>query len=121
MICVQPGKYWHCFKGNLGKTAERWGRVPMGLSKRCGAILSETETELNLFLYAVYSVYTLSSQIMVFAYIISINCITNAVFYSSGHRHMYSSSRCQNTTTIWKEYCNDIFFFSKNQSKIVLM
>ena len=22
-ICVQPGKYWHCFEGNIGKIAER--------------------------------------------------------------------------------------------------
>ena len=32
-ICVQPGKYWHCFKGNLGETAERQGGACMGLSK----------------------------------------------------------------------------------------
>ena len=26
-ICVQPDKHWYSFKGNLGKTAERWDRV----------------------------------------------------------------------------------------------
>ena len=40
MICVQPGKYWHCFKGNLGETAERWGGACMGLSEHYDAILS---------------------------------------------------------------------------------
>ena len=33
-------KYWRCFEGNLGETAERWGRVRMGLSERYVAILS---------------------------------------------------------------------------------
>ena len=31
-ICVQPGKYWHCFEGNLGETAKRRGGARMGLS-----------------------------------------------------------------------------------------
>ena len=39
-ICVQPGKYWHCFEGNLGETAERRGGARMGLSERYDAILS---------------------------------------------------------------------------------
>ena len=39
-ICVQPGKYWHCFEGNLGETAERWGRAHMGLSEHYDAIFS---------------------------------------------------------------------------------
>ena len=39
-ICVQPGRYWHCFEGNLGKTAERRGGARMGLSERYDAILS---------------------------------------------------------------------------------
>ena len=39
-ICVQPGKYWHCFKGNFGETAQRQGGVRMGLSKCYDAILS---------------------------------------------------------------------------------
>ena len=39
-ICVQPDKYWHCFEGNLGETAERRGRARMGLSERYDAILS---------------------------------------------------------------------------------
>ena len=39
-ICVQPGKYWHCFVGNLGETAERRGGARMGLSERYDAILS---------------------------------------------------------------------------------
>ena len=39
-ICVQPGKYWNCFKGNLWETAERRGGVRMGLSERYDAILS---------------------------------------------------------------------------------
>ena len=39
MICVQPGKYWHCFEGNLGETVERRGRARMGLSECHDAIL----------------------------------------------------------------------------------
>ena len=39
-ICVQPDKYWHCFEGNLGETAERRGGARMGLSERYDAILS---------------------------------------------------------------------------------
>ena len=39
-ICVQLGKYWHCFEGNLGETAERRGRAHMGLSERYDAILN---------------------------------------------------------------------------------
>ena len=39
-ICVQPGKYWYCFEGNLGETAERRGGALMGLSERYDAILS---------------------------------------------------------------------------------
>ena len=31
--CVQPDKYWHCFEGNLGETAERRGKARMGLSE----------------------------------------------------------------------------------------
>ena len=31
MICVQPDKHRHCFKGNLGETSERQGRVLMDL------------------------------------------------------------------------------------------
>ena len=33
-ICVQPGKLWHCFEGNLEKTAERQGGARMGVSER---------------------------------------------------------------------------------------
>ena len=33
-ICVQPDKYWHCLKGNLGETAERRDGTRMGLSER---------------------------------------------------------------------------------------
>ena len=33
-------KYWHCFEGNLGKTAKRRGGARMGLSERYDAILS---------------------------------------------------------------------------------
>ena len=40
MICVQPDRYWHCLKGNLGETAERRGGARMGLSERYDAILS---------------------------------------------------------------------------------
>ena len=40
MICVQPGKYWYCFEGNLGETAERRDGALMGLSERYDAILS---------------------------------------------------------------------------------
>ena len=36
-ICVQPGKYWHCFEGNH---AEKRGGAHMGLSERYDAILS---------------------------------------------------------------------------------
>ena len=39
-ICVQLDKYWHCFDGNLGETAERWDRACMGLSERYDAILN---------------------------------------------------------------------------------
>ena len=39
-IYVQPGKYWHCFEGNLGETAERRDGARMGLSERYDAILS---------------------------------------------------------------------------------
>ena len=39
-ICVQPDKYWYCFEGNLGKTAERRGGARMGLSERYDTILS---------------------------------------------------------------------------------
>ena len=39
-ICLQPGKYWHYFEGNLGETAERQGGTRIGLSERCDAILS---------------------------------------------------------------------------------
>ena len=39
-ICVQPDKYWHCFEGNLGETAERRDGARMGLSERYDAILS---------------------------------------------------------------------------------
>ena len=39
-ICVQPGKYWHCFEANLGETAERRGGARMGLSEHYDAILS---------------------------------------------------------------------------------
>ena len=39
-ICVQPGRYWHCFEDNLGETAERWGGALVGLSERYDAILS---------------------------------------------------------------------------------
>ena len=39
-ICVQPNKYWHCFGGNLGETAERRGGARMGLSECYDAILS---------------------------------------------------------------------------------
>ena len=39
--CVQPDKYWRCFKGNLGETTERWGGVRTGLSERYNAILSQ--------------------------------------------------------------------------------
>ena len=39
-ICVQSGKYWHCFDRNLGETVERWGRARMGLSECYEAILS---------------------------------------------------------------------------------
>ena len=39
-ICVQPDKYWHCFEGNLGETAERLSGAPVGLSGRFGALLS---------------------------------------------------------------------------------
>ena len=38
--CVQPGKYRHCFEGNLGETAEGLGGARMGLSERYDAILS---------------------------------------------------------------------------------
>ena len=37
---VKPGKYWHCFEGNLGETVERQGEARMGLSERYDAILS---------------------------------------------------------------------------------
>ena len=37
---VFKDKYWHCFEGNLGETAERRGRVRMGLSERYDIILS---------------------------------------------------------------------------------
>ena len=39
-ICVQLDKYWHCFEGNLGETAESWGGARMGLSERYDEILS---------------------------------------------------------------------------------
>ena len=39
-IYVQPSRYWHCFEGNLGETAERQGGARMGLSKCYDAILS---------------------------------------------------------------------------------
>ena len=39
-ICVHPGKYWHCFEGNLRETAERRGGARKGLSERYDAILS---------------------------------------------------------------------------------
>ena len=39
-ICVQPDKYWHCFEGNLGETAERRGGARMSLFERYDAILS---------------------------------------------------------------------------------
>ena len=39
-ICVLPDKHWHCFEGNLGETAERWGGVRMGFSECYDAILS---------------------------------------------------------------------------------
>ena len=39
-ICVQPEHYWHCSEGNLGETAERWGRACMDLSECYDAILS---------------------------------------------------------------------------------
>ena len=39
-ICVKPDKYWHCFEGNLGETAERRGEARIGLSERYDAILS---------------------------------------------------------------------------------
>ena len=29
----QPDKHWHCFKGNIQETYERWGGVHMGFSK----------------------------------------------------------------------------------------
>ena len=32
-ICVGPDKHWHSFKGNLEETAERHGRLVMGLSE----------------------------------------------------------------------------------------
>ena len=46
-ICVQPDKYWHCFEGNHGETAERRGGARTGLYERYDAILSKTETELK--------------------------------------------------------------------------
>ena len=39
-ICIQPGKYWHCFESNVGEAAERRGGARMGLSERYDAILS---------------------------------------------------------------------------------
>ena len=36
-ICVLR-KYWHCFEGSLGETAERRGGARMGLSERYDAI-----------------------------------------------------------------------------------
>ena len=39
-ICVQSGKYWQCFEGNLGETAERQGGARMDLSECYDAILS---------------------------------------------------------------------------------
>ena len=39
-ICVQPGKYWDCFEGNLGETAKRRGGARMGLSEQYDDILS---------------------------------------------------------------------------------
>ena len=47
-ICVQPGKYWHCFEGNLEETAERWGQSVYGpfWALRCHLELRlKTETE----------------------------------------------------------------------------
>ena len=38
-ICVEPDEHWHCFKANVGNTAERWC-MHMGLSMCCSAILS---------------------------------------------------------------------------------
>ena len=48
--CVQPEKYWHCFGGNLGETAETRGGARMGLFRalRCNLELKlklKTETE----------------------------------------------------------------------------
>ena len=40
LVCVQPDKLWHYFKGNFGETAERRGGARMGLSERYDAILS---------------------------------------------------------------------------------
>ena len=37
-ICVQPDKHWHCFKGKLGETTERQGRVCRGLSEHYDVI-----------------------------------------------------------------------------------
>ena len=40
LCSTRQAKYWHCFEGNLGETAERQGAAHMGLSKRYDAILS---------------------------------------------------------------------------------
>ena len=34
-ICDQPGKYWHCFEGNLGETAKRRGAYGPFRALRC--------------------------------------------------------------------------------------
>ena len=48
IICVRQSKYRHCFKGNLGETAERWGGARTGLSERYDAILSWNWNVANL-------------------------------------------------------------------------
>ena len=47
IICVQPDQHWYYFEGNLGWTAERQGRVCMGLSKCDNAFLRENQKHMK--------------------------------------------------------------------------
>ena len=73
-ICVQPDKYWHCFEGNLGETAERRCRVHKGLSKRYDAILSWNWNDHNV--------------VISFPHYMTAHCC-----FSSGYSPLYRSLR----------------------------
>ena len=49
-ICVQPDKYWHCFEGNLGETAERRVERVWTFPSVMMPSWAETETETDRIL-----------------------------------------------------------------------